>query len=346
MNIQIINPLVDDRWHDLAARHPRASVFHEKGWLEALSRTYGYKPYVLTSARDGEPLNNGIVFCRISSWITGTRLVSLPFADHWEPLVDNACEFNELMAFLRSARDQQACRYVEIRPLTVIHDIGRGWQQSSSYWYHELDMRPSLDRIFRGLHKNSFRRKIRRAQIEHLSYEVGCSEALIDEFYRLLLITRRRHRLLPQPRAWFKNLMECMADKAQIRVARKDGVPIAAMLTLRHGRCVVFKYGCSDARFHRLGGTPFLFWRLIEEGKTTGTEKIDFGRTDLDNEGLIAFKDRLGAKRKLLTYYRHAATKRGEATRTRELPDIGGLISTLPDPFLTRASSLLYRHLG
>jgi len=47
---------------------------------------------------------------------------------------------------------------------------------------------------------------------------------------------------------------------------------------------------------------PFLFWRLIEESKASGAERINFGRSDLDNDGLITFKDRVGARRKLLSY--------------------------------------------
>src|SRR5713101_9298121 len=62
----------------------------------------------------------------------------------------------------------------------------------------------------------------------------------------------------------FRNLVECMGDKIPIRLARKNGAPIAAMLTLRHRSSVVYKYGCSDERSHNLAGMPFLFWRLIE----------------------------------------------------------------------------------
>src|SRR5712692_6936466 len=97
-------------------------------------------------------------------------------------------------------------------------------------------------------------------------------------FYMLLLLTTKRNQLPPQPRAWFRNLVECMSDKVQIRVARKNGAPIAAMLTLRHRSSVVYKYGCSDETFHSLGGMPFLFWRLIEESKASGAQQIDFGR--------------------------------------------------------------------
>lgn len=91
--IQVINPLSDNRWDDLVARPPQASAFHRRGWLEALARTYGYEPFVLTSGPAGETLRNAVVLCRVSSWITGTRLVSLPFADHCDPLLNDPTDY-------------------------------------------------------------------------------------------------------------------------------------------------------------------------------------------------------------------------------------------------------------
>ncbi len=345
MKVHIVNPLSDSRWEDLVAHHPKASAFHQRGWLEALARTYGYEPLVLTSAPAGEPLNNGVVLCRVSSWITGTRLVSLPFSDHCEPLLDNLGELPEFMNWLRAECDLQRRRYVELRPLLGV-DAGYGLQPNRSYWFHELDIRPSLEQIFRRLHKNSFRRKIQRAEREQLSYEAGRSEKLVDEFYRLLLTTRRRHQLLPQPRSWFRNLVECMGDNFQIRLTRKNGVPIAAMLTLQHRSSVVYKYGCSDERFHSLGGMPSLFWRLVEESKVSGAEKIDFGRTDLNNEGLIAFKDRLGTSRKLLTYYRYTKTARRGVATLWDTQAVRQFISFLPEAVSSAAGRILYRHIG
>jgi hypothetical protein len=30
-----------------------------------------------------------LVFCRVRSWLTGRRSISLPFSDHCEPLVES-----------------------------------------------------------------------------------------------------------------------------------------------------------------------------------------------------------------------------------------------------------------
>ncbi|HET8925052.1 MAG TPA: GNAT family N-acetyltransferase [Candidatus Acidoferrum sp.] len=291
-------------------------------------------------------MQNGIVVCRVSSWITGTRLVSLPFSDHCEPLLDNFQELPEFMSVLKAECDRQRGRYVELRPLSGIQDVGHGLQPSCSYWFHELDLRPGLVKLFGAMHRSAFQRKVRRAEREGLSYETGRSEQLLNEFYRLLLMTRKRHQLPPQPRAWFRNLVECMGDRVQFMVARKNGAPIAAMLTLRHRLTVVYKYGCSDERFHSLGGMPFLFWRLVEESKASGAESIDFGRSDLKDEGLIIFKDRLGTSRKLLTYYRYARTAKQGAATFQDSRTVHQLFSLLPEAIASAAGRVLYRHMG
>ena len=346
MSIYTVDPLIDSRWDELVARHPRASVFHQRAWLQALVRTYGFKTLVLTTSPPNQLLDNGVVVCRISSWMTGTRLVSLPFADHCEPLLNGSTEFSVFTKWLYGECERNDLRYVELRPLLDAPIAKSHLLSKSSYWIHELDLEPSLQQLFRGLHKNCFQRKIRRAEREGLTYEVGRSQQLQDEFYGLLLMTRRRHHLIPQPRLWFRNLVECMGDKVDIRLARKNGTPVAAILTLGHSSCPVFKYGCSNAKLHNLGGMPFLLWRLIEESKALGAKRIDFGRCDLDQESLITFKDRLGTRKKLLTYYRYTrATGRGGLApwKSRLLRK---LFCSLPDMLMPVASRILYKHAG
>lgn len=346
MKINIINPLLDRRWDELVARHPKASVFHERGWLEGLARTYGYEPCVLTTAAEGETLEDGIPLCRISSWVTGTRLVSLPFSDHCEPLLRDIGELPNFINWLRAEGTKKPFDYVELRLLSEADGPRYGLQPSCSYYYHELDLAPRIEQIFQRMHDNSFKRKIHRAERERLSYESGRSKELLDEFYRLLKMTRRRHQLPPQPRAWFRNLVESVGERCQIRLTRKDGVAIAAMLTLQHRSCVVYKYGCSDERFHSLGGMPFLFWKLIQESKVGRSEKIDLGRTDLDNEGLMIFKDRLGASRKLLTYFRYANQPIRGGSIPFNSPRLRHFVSHLPKAISSAAGRILYRHIG
>jgi hypothetical protein len=379
--VHVLDPLTDTRWTDLVERHPRATVFHSRGWLDALKRTYGYEPFVLTTTGSG-PLENGLALCRVKTWLS-RRLVSLPFSDHCDPLFDRQEDLDTVLGFLAGEMERDRWRSLELRPRSEglladegrpvssadggrpfrvddgpgsVRDGGRPFRVAAraKYCLHTLDLARPTEQIFAGFHASSTQRAIRRAEREGLNYEAGRSEQLLSAFYRLLRLTRRRHGLPPQPMEWFRNLVACnpstrsarSGQGAMIHVASKDGIPVAGILTLSFKTSMVYKYGGSDAAHHPLGGMPFLFWRAIQAAKALGVEELDLGRSDLDQPGLIAFKEHLGALRSELAYYtrpqrRTRALARGPAARLAGLA-----VRHLPDAVLDLSGRLLYRHLG
>ena len=83
-------------------------MFHTSGWLRALQRTYGYEPVAFTTSPPGADLDERrSLFCDIRSWLTGRRLVSLPFSDHCEPLVDDC---GQLESICRHVAEQRGAR--------------------------------------------------------------------------------------------------------------------------------------------------------------------------------------------------------------------------------------------
>ena len=341
-----IDPLTDSRWDRLLTTHPDASIFHHSGWLRALAETYGFRPMVLTNAADAGDLSNGIAFCEVRSWITGARLVSLPFSDHCEPLLNGDEGAAELGKWIESESARKRWRYVELRPLRDKFSTAHQMTSGKSFWFHVLDLEPPLNRIFSDLHKDSLQRRIRRAEREGLGYARGCSEDLLEEFYRLLILTRMRHGLPPQPRSWFRNVVKFLRPHVQLRIARKDGQPIAALFTLVYKDTAVYKYGCSDQRFHNLAGMPFLFWKLIEESKAEGVRQLDFGRTDKENSGLTRFKDQFGTERRELVYLDTRASARKAAHSGPYMDTAQRLFSFLPTRLTSPLGALLYRHIA
>jgi hypothetical protein len=91
---------------------------------------------------------------------------------------------------------------------------------------------------------------------------------------------------------------------------------------------------------------PFLFWKLIEESKEAGMQEIDFGRSDLDNQGLIAFKDHFGTTNKVITYLRYPEIGTLKAASRRWSQTIQQLFSIVPDALLPSMGNVLYRHIG
>jgi hypothetical protein len=346
----VIRPLADPRWEELLSWHPRAGVFHTSKWLSALRASYGYEPIAFTTSPPGKPLMNGLVFCQVKSWITGRRLVSLPFSDHCALLADSAAEQQELLVHVCEKVASEGYTHLEIRPKATDEAApfaAAKLEAAETFCLHTLSLEPPVGELFHNLHPSCIQRKVQRAKRESLVYETGRSEELLRKFYRLLMRTRRRHCLPPQPLQWFRNLVVAMADNLTIRLVSKDQYPVAAILTLADKTTLTFKYGCSDERFHSLGGMPFLFWKAIQEGKEQGMRELDLGRSELNHAGLIQFKDRLGAVRTSLSYWRYTNGDSAEATRPEwQIQMAKALISRLPDPILVASGRMLYRHVG
>jgi hypothetical protein len=92
-----------------------------------------------------------------------------------------------------------------------------------------------------------------------------------------------------------------------------------------------------------------LFWKSIMEAKLNRMRMFDFGRSDLNNQGLITFKDRWGARRTPLSYFRLSASRQPRES----LPDpdwkqraASFCFSHLPGRILRVAGEIIYPHLG
>jgi hypothetical protein len=340
-----IDPLADPRWDRLSLKHPNSSVFHTSAWLKALQRTYQYEPVVLTSSPPDQELTNGLVFCRIRSRLTGNRAVSLPFSDHCEPLYDGPGELERLLSGLKGELRHGHANYIEIRPIRSKAVDQAGFFPGEEFCIHRMNLRDTPDTLFSSFHTN-IKRNIRRAEREGLRYEDGSSDALLEDFYRLLILTRRRHQLPPQPLSWFHALLDCMPAKAHISIAYKNDCPIAGILTLRHNDVLVYKYGCLDYRYRQFGALTSLLWRTIQRAQRTGILELDLGRSNSQDLGLIAFKDRWAAVRSKLTYWMFGAC-RVESAAAHWTAKFGArILARMPDMVFTTAGRVLYRHAG
>lgn len=349
MVVYEFDPLTDPRWPRFLNQHHGATAFHSPAWLAAIHNTYGYEPLAFTTSA-GASLTNAMVFCRISSWMTGRRLVSLPFSDHCSPLAEGN-DLAEILKYVSGQRRSRREKYVELRAMESDFEFGSDAEFSTSetFHFHTIDLRPDLKSIYSRFHDSCIRRKIKRAERENLVYESGRSGELLQKFRRLLFLTRRRHKLPPQPAAWFENIIDSFGEAATIHLASKDSIPVASILTLAYKKSLVYKYGCSDGQYSNLGGTPLLFWKVIEQAKQSGLELFDLGRSTSEDAGLIAFKDHLGAVSTRLRYYRNPMPQHGKSSSSPlSFASAWGreTLGRLPDPLLAGVGQLLYRHIG
>src|SRR5579872_6917380 len=166
MTVYTLDPLADGRWAEFLDAHPQASIFHTPGWLRCLQQTYGYSPFVLTTTAPGSPLTNGVVFCRVKSWLTGERMVSVPFADHCQPLFEQSDDFLSVLEYATQVLGNRGRKRVEIRPLDD-REFGLaqypGFREAESFRLHLLDLAANEDELLKACDKDSVQRRLRRA---------------------------------------------------------------------------------------------------------------------------------------------------------------------------------------
>jgi lipid II:glycine glycyltransferase (peptidoglycan interpeptide bridge formation enzyme) len=214
------------------------------------------------------------------------------------------------------------------------------------YVLHRLDLEPTPEEIFRRLDKKSVQQKVRHAERAGVVEVRGKSQELLREFYRLLVRTRARHKLPPQPYAWFRNLLDCIGDSADLRLAYVGNVPVAAIMILHFKDTSYYKYGCSDERFHKFGVMPFLLWRAIRSAKSIGSRVFDLGRTEVEHHSLISFKNHWTPISESLSYWKFPADMSGGFVKDWKLKMVNLICSHMPHRLLEAAGTLTYRHVG
>ncbi len=343
-----IDPLQDARWPRFVEAHPLASIFHTRGWLEAIRRTYGYKPVAYTLSPPTSELRNGLVFCRVRSWLTGSRRVSLPFSDHCEPLCKSPDELDFLIECLQAEMEHREWKYLEVRPARWEFVMKRGeacLQPFKAYPRHRIDLTTDLDQLFLRLDP-TIKECIRDAGRSDLTFECGRSETLLRKFYELMVLARQDHRLPPQPIEWFRNLADCMGGALEIRVASRANVPVASTLSLRFRDTLVGKYMCSEGGDYNLSATPYLIWADLSGAKANGVREYDWGRSDADDVGLVGFKDSWGCTRENLVYWRYPALQSAVMAESHSPRISKYFFGLLPPNLLKAAGRVLYRHIG
>jgi hypothetical protein len=349
MRVYQLDPVKDARWSEFTTRHACASVFHSVGWLEALRSTYAYRPVVFTTSSPSDELSNGLLFCRVDSWITGSRLVSLPFSDHCEPLCDSKDDLAFLLRYLQTCMEHENLRYLEVRPVNgnfAQASDTNGFRPVSQYYLHILDLRREQQELFESFDRDSVQRRIQRAERAGLIERCGQSEGLLRDFYQLFVKTRGRHGFPPSPYGWFRNLVQYSGEAVEIRVAYRDETPIAAVLILRCKNTVYYKYGCSDTQFHMFGAMPWLMWKAIAAAKLSGASHFDFGRTEEENVGLLAFKNHWVSQPQRLVYWRFPEADFLGSANAWKLDLAKRVFSLMPSRLRTAAGSIMYRHIG
>jgi len=339
-----IDPTTDPRWEHLLASR-KADIFHSPPWLRALRDTYDLSIEARVLVDDaGKPIA-GFVYSPIDD-VMDRRIVSLPFSDFCDPLVSTPAEWAAVTSGVLSAEDRfhLRCLHSEL-PLSdpLLTPVGR------ARW-HAVDLRREAEAIWQSI-ASSARRSIRKARDEGVQVRVGESLDDVRAFFELHLHVRKhKYHLLAQPWPFFEQLWSHLLSQGHGRLllAERDEQVLGGVLLLEWGGTAYYKFNASQPDL--LGARPndLVIWEAIQWGASAGLERLDFGLSDWDQEGLLRFKRKYATEEKTIHSLQnlpHPPSRR-EAELRALLPQLTSLLTRpdVPDAVSEEAGNLLYRY--
>jgi len=333
------------RWTDFCASRPEAMVFHHPAWAGVLKDCYGYEPALLAQLDAGGRIVAGMPLMRIDSWLTGRRLVSLPFSDFCAPLAQDGAPMGDLFEGLRSWRRQNKAPEIQIRwPLPG----GDGIYPTTTFARHVTPLDPEIERVFRSFAKTQVQQRIGQAERSGIRIELSAAWDGVRSYYKLHLETRRRLGAPVQPLRFFRLLWAGLIsrDLGFVLLAYKDALPVAGAVFLHWNKTLTYKYGASNPSHWRLRPNNLLLWHAIRWGCEHGYSLLDWGRTDLANEGLRRFKRGWGSEEQILHYSVLADHSPKGSPAGKSLHFLSTLIRRSPAWVGRAMGELFYRHFG
>jgi lipid II:glycine glycyltransferase (peptidoglycan interpeptide bridge formation enzyme) len=342
--LKIIDPLNYPDWDCLLLTNKNYSFFHSSLWAQILKDTYNYSPHYFTIVEDNK-LMFLVPAMEVKSIFFGNRMVSLPFSDYCEPIIDEINISENIFKFLVDYGKRAHWKSFEFRGGEKI------FKDSLKYSYsfaHKLDLTQDLNSIFKNFKLNS-RRNIKKAQRENVKVEIFHDFNAIKIFYDLQCITRKRHGIPPQPFSFYTNIFKHIVSNnaGHIILASLDNKVIAGSLFFHIGKKALFKFGASDMNFRKFRANNLIMWEAISWYSQNGYTSFNFGRTDSDDNGLRRFKLSWGSDEVILNYYKFdLKDERFIQRKSNNYFFIKKVFKKTPEPLLRLIGSMLYRHIG
>lgn len=350
-----VDPASNARWDKFVINHPLGAICHLSGWRRVLETSFPHLKGHYLALTDG--INHGIkaglpVF-EVNSWITGKRLVSIPFATLCDPLISNDEELSILLAAAKALARKISASHIEIRtmasPYLIENNAELGVVEKFKQHYILLDGNP--ESLLRSFHKTCVRKHIKKMGRKGLSLRISEDAEDLQYFYSLYAGTRKSRGLPALPFHFVKAIFsEFLPDKRVVLlVAEYESRILAGMVLFKFKDRVSAEFLGWDRDYADLQLSVYIYWEAIKMALKGGYKIFDFGRTDVNNHGLMDFKSHWGTQVKGLPqfyypieYAQSALSRNG--TSLRKLA--GRVFGNAPGALYLHLGNFCYRHLS
>ena len=341
--IQRVDPRTHPLWHELASG-PGGSLFTSPPWITAVSDTYGFTPSARVMVDGSGSPGAGVAWIDVND-LRGQRRVALPFCDRADPIVEDLTSWQAVAADAFSDEVPLNLRVLDTSPAVEdprLSTIGE------AAW-HATPLTRSLDELH-GAFRPQTRRNIAAAGRAGVEVILSAEAEAVREYHRLHVeLRKRKYRLLAQPCEFFDRIWKAFspADAIRTALAMVDGRPVAGALYLVWQDTVYYKFGASQAECLPLRPNDAIHWHVIRWAHARGLRMLDWGLSDLDQPGLVAYKRKWAAvERRILTLNAGGPPRGRRSDVDQLLGEVTALLTdpSVPDAVTERAGASLYRY--
>lgn len=353
-NIYIIDPLQDSRWDEFVNNHPFGWITHLAGWKSVLEKSFKHiRGHYLTLIDES---NNNIVAAlpifEVKSWLTGKRLVSIPFATISDPLVSNSDQMQMLFDAALEFAGQRKITEIEIRshrlsPILQNHSF----EKNLDFKQHLISLNGSLEDLLKSFHKKCVQKRIRQSLESNLKLRIAQDERDMWSFYQLHLVIRKRLGLPVQPYQFLRQLWQVFfpLNHLALLLAEYEGKIVGGQIIFKFKDQVSAEFIAYDDHYRDLNLSHFLYWHAIRLAHEQEYKTFDLGRTSAHNDSLMEFKSRWGTEVLDLPIYYHSkkmAAKRKSREDSRTYGMVRTVCQKMPAPVFQAFGNFCYHHLG
>lgn len=337
----------DPRLTDFLKSTVGATIYHTPEWRNAVTSTYPYKPHYLARVEGGQ-IQAVLPLMLVRSWLTGTRLVSLPFANVSGPLGSREC-FGPLLEEAIGLSERAGAKTLELRTQADLNDVEDDRFCRVSYFVTSivpLDSDPDV--VWKRL-KGDVRTKVRQAARKGIEVRETSADEDLKHFYDLFVEGRLKHGVPPQPYRFFHNLWHSMKpEQRMLLIAELKGKPVGALLNLAFGDTLCGGYIGSRLKYRSYRINQSLNWKAVELGCQRGHSKFDFLRTAKPSASLREFKLRWNAREVDLNfmYYPAVHGTAGSVEETAKYRLMTSILKHSPSFVGRLLGRMIYGHMG
>jgi len=345
MTTRIVSPLSDPTWAELMVG-PQGSGFGAPPWLRAIFDTYGFDLSARLVVDDDGQAVAGFTYADINDF-RGRRLISVPFCDYLDPVVQTEEQWHALVDPLVEVG-------VPFQVKVLNCDVARKdsrFEHVGELAWHCTDLDKDEDAMFAALDRRA-RQNVRSAQRHGVTARFGSDIEDVRAYHQLHVLTRKRkHGLLAQPVSFFENIWKQFSptDSIVVGFAEHEGDVIAASFYLVWDNIWYYKFSASIFERSVVRPNEILAWESMRLAASRGCTSYDWGVSDFDQPGLVAYKRKLGTEERRVTVLRHTPEGYTNPTADAIRPILGELTGLLtrddvPDDVTQRAGEILYRY--